>query len=80
MLLTVEGIYKDGKIELLGIPAGFTQAQVLVTFLLEKATSAQPQVLYGAWQDKMPANVDADAILDAIRREWMNESETNVQE
>jgi hypothetical protein len=33
MLTTVEGIYKDGQIELAEKPADFTDGKVLVTFL-----------------------------------------------
>jgi hypothetical protein len=33
MLLTIEGTYKEGKIELLEIPTEITHAKVLVTFL-----------------------------------------------
>lgn len=32
-MLTVEGIYKDGKVELLGTVSDVKQAKVLVTFL-----------------------------------------------
>jgi hypothetical protein len=33
MLNTVEGIYRDGRIELLETPAEITEARVIVTFL-----------------------------------------------
>jgi hypothetical protein len=33
MLQAVEGIYRDGKVELLELPAGVTEARVVVTFL-----------------------------------------------
>lgn len=33
MLLTIEGTYKEGKIELLELPTDITHAKVLVTFL-----------------------------------------------
>jgi len=33
MLQAVEGIYRDGKVELLEQPAGVTEARVIVTFL-----------------------------------------------
>jgi len=38
MLLTVEGTYKDGKVELAETPAGVRQARVLVTFLAPEAS------------------------------------------
>jgi hypothetical protein len=33
MLQTIQGIYRDGKVELLAMPAGVSEARVLVTFL-----------------------------------------------
>jgi hypothetical protein len=33
MLKSVEGIYHDGKVELLETPTGVSQARVIVTFL-----------------------------------------------
>src|SRR5690349_16464107 len=62
MLTTVEGVYKDGKIELTEVPAGLKQAQVLVTFLPDNISANQPEVLYGVWQGKMPVNLDIDAV------------------
>jgi len=48
MLLTVEGTYKDGKVELAETPTGVKQARVLVTFLAPK-TSLPPhhRMVYG---------------------------------
>ena len=36
---TVEGIYRDGKVELLETPSNIDKARVLVTFLLEGAVN-----------------------------------------
>jgi hypothetical protein len=33
MLTSVEGVYRDGKVELLQVPADIQQARVIVTFL-----------------------------------------------
>lgn len=33
MMLTVKGIYRDGKVELLEPPAGVSEGEVLVTFI-----------------------------------------------
>jgi hypothetical protein len=33
MLTTIQGIYRDGKVELLETPTGVSEAHVLVTFL-----------------------------------------------
>jgi hypothetical protein len=80
MLTTVEGVYKDGKIELNETPAGLDGARVLVTFLPDIALVSQPQVLYGAWQGTMPDDLDLDAALKEIRGEWMQEWEADKHE
>ncbi|BAY24230.1 hypothetical protein NIES2100_40240 [Calothrix sp. NIES-2100] len=38
MLKTIEGIYKNGKIELSETPQGITESKVFVTFLETKPT------------------------------------------
>lgn len=44
MLQTIEGIYKNGKIELKEIPKDISQSEVLITFLSEnKNTSTKKQ-------------------------------------
>ena len=80
MLTTIEGIYKDGKIELNETPAGVVGARVLVTFLPDITPVLQPQVLYGAWQGKMPDDLDLDAALKEIRGEWLREWEAGEHE
>ncbi|HZP84624.1 MAG TPA: hypothetical protein VFB21_23515 [Chthonomonadaceae bacterium] len=75
MLTTVEGIYMQGKIELTEVPAGVGDTRVLVTFLPEEPPARCPQALYGAWQDRFPANLDLDAVLNEIRGEWQLEAE-----
>ena len=45
MLLTIEGTYSDGKIELAETPAGVQQAKVLVTFLSQEKMSVSPRYL-----------------------------------
>jgi hypothetical protein len=42
MLLTVEGAYRDGEIELAEIPENVEQADVLVTFLKTKKNPGTP--------------------------------------
>ncbi len=42
MLLTVEGAYRDGKIELAEIPENVEQADVLVIFLKTKKNRSTP--------------------------------------
>ncbi|MBE9007356.1 hypothetical protein IQ259_20355 [Fortiea sp. LEGE XX443] len=39
MLKTIQGTYKNGKIELDEIPQGITESQVFVTFLETKTTT-----------------------------------------
>jgi hypothetical protein len=80
MFTTVEGIYKDGNIELSELPAGMGQSKVLVTFLPTTAATKQPLVLYGAWKDQMPADFDIDAALNEIRGEWTREWENGEHE
>jgi hypothetical protein len=41
MLVTMEGIYRDGKVELTEAPAGVKEARVLVTFLTPVNGEAQ---------------------------------------
>ncbi len=42
MLTTVEGIYRDGKVELLEIPPDVSNARVIVTFLPADQVRALP--------------------------------------
>jgi hypothetical protein len=73
MLTTIEGVYKDGTIELNEKPARQEQSRVLVTFLPDSRVAARPKALYGAWRDKMPEELDIDAALTEIRGEWTAE-------
>ena len=47
MLLTVKGIYKDGKVEVAEKPAGIEQANVLVTFLASEKVGSRQRMVYG---------------------------------
>ncbi|MEC4814042.1 MAG: hypothetical protein SAK29_12330 [Scytonema sp. PMC 1069.18] len=40
MLRTIEGTYKNGKIELAEIPQGITESRVFVTFVETKLTTS----------------------------------------
>ena len=44
MLQTIQGIYKNGKIELSEIPQGITESYVFVTFLQTKPTTC-PEII-----------------------------------
>lgn len=44
MFLTIEGVYRDGKVELAENPRGVENAKVIVTFV-PNPTSSQPQVM-----------------------------------
>ncbi|MBV6627972.1 MAG: hypothetical protein KI793_34490 [Rivularia sp. (in: Bacteria)] len=45
MLKSVEGIYKDGKIELSELPSDVTQSRVIVTFLASKPVHSNSQMI-----------------------------------
>lgn len=48
MLTTVEGVYKNGRVELLEQPEGIEEARLLVTFLASKPEDApEPMLRYG---------------------------------
>ena len=45
MLQTIQGIYRNGKIELLESPQGIAESQVFVTFLGPQPSSATQQLM-----------------------------------
>lgn len=45
MLLTIEGTFKDGKVELSETPQGLREAKVLVTFLGSVQARPRPQMM-----------------------------------
>ena len=45
MLRTIEGIYKNGKIELTETPQGITESRVFVTFLETKLTTWSEMIM-----------------------------------
>ena len=45
MLRTIEGIYKNGKIELAETPQGITESRVFVTFLETKPTTWSEMIM-----------------------------------
>ncbi len=75
MLTTVEGIFKDGHIELRETPPAIEQARVIVTFLVEKPASEASSAtspseanlhtldLLRAWQDE-PLSPEEESVLD----------------
>lgn len=71
MLTTVEGVFKDGRIELREAPPDAEGARVLVTFLPEsEATSPQEAnrrmlSLLRAWQAE-PLTADEERLLDGF--------------
>ena len=46
MLLTIEGTYTQGKVELIEQPTGITHAKVLVTFLTTEEKPKLPQSMH----------------------------------
>lgn len=77
MLTTVEGIFKDGHVELREDPPAIEQARVIVTFLLEKSASevrasssaseasSRMLDLLRAWQDE-PLSKEEERVLDGF--------------
>jgi hypothetical protein len=71
MLLTVEGTYKDGKVELAETPAGVKQARVLVTFLApEIGVPSHRHMIYGQFAGE-PMSTEEDFRI----AEWHGEAE-----
>ncbi len=71
MITTVEGVYKQGKIELHEIPVGLQEARVLVTFLPKAAvpSSSRPMV-YGQFAGEHMSTEDDFRIA-----EWSGDAE-----
>lgn len=75
MLITVEGLYKDGHIELLEQPNGVEQARVLVTLLPEAPASSNTGVhkIAGLLADRVSLEAKGSDpvqdILGDLRRE-----------
>ena len=68
MLLTVEGIYKDGKVEVAEKPAGVKQARVLMTFLMSETTTSRHRMIYGQFAGKRMSSEE-----DFLIAEWRGE-------
>lgn len=53
MLKTVEGTFRDGRVELSELPAGITRSRVLVTFVPERTeiVGGQGGLRYGMFAD-----------------------------
>ncbi len=62
MLLTIEGIFKDGKVELSETPQGLREARVLVTFLGPAEARPRPQIMrfgqFSGPEEKMSTEQD----------------------
>jgi hypothetical protein len=75
MLTTVEGIFKDGRIELREVPPALGQARVIVTFLPEAPDATSPcpvseanrrmLALLQAWQAE-PLSPDEEHVFDEL--------------
>lgn len=71
MITTVEGIYKQGKIELFDLPIGVHESRVLITFLPKAITPTMPrQMVYGQFKGKQMSTED-----DFRLAEWRGEAE-----
>jgi hypothetical protein len=71
MLTTVEGIFKDGHIELREAPPALEQARVIVTFLPEAPEISYPQSAF-------EANLRMLALLQAWHAEPLTAAEEDV--
>lgn len=58
---TVEGIYRDGKVELLETPADVDEARVIVTFLPENAINLSNREIDEAQAARLRARLSAFA-------------------
>jgi len=71
MITTVEGVYKKGKIDLLEMPLGVDESQVLVTFLPKPIFKPlQRRMIYGQFAGKKMSTEDDFRIA-----EWRGETE-----
>lgn len=71
MLKTIEGIYKDGKIELAETPQNITESRVFVTFLETKATTWSSMILEHQ-------GVEESIIFESYRDELLPPSEIDL--
>jgi len=62
MLLTIEGTFKDGKVELSETPRGLREAKILVTFLGAAQAKPRPQMMrfgqFSGPEEKMSTEED----------------------
>ena len=71
MLLTIEGTYTDGKIELAETPTGVKRARVLVTFLTSEERVARSRCMaYGQFVGQQMSTEE-----DFRLAEWRGETE-----
>lgn len=71
MLTTVEGLFKQGRIELVEIPVGIEEARVLVTFLPARAATPRPRrMVYGQFAGERMSTEEDFRIA-----EWRGEEE-----
>ncbi|MGB3649819.1 MAG: hypothetical protein WBA41_01220 [Rivularia sp. (in: cyanobacteria)] len=71
MLKTIEGIYKDGKIELAETPQNITESRVFVTFLETKPTTWSSTILEYK-------GVEESIIFESYRDELLPPSEIDL--
>jgi len=68
MLLTVEGIYRDGKVEVVEKPDGVKEAKVLVTFLAAETIKPR-RMVYGQFSGRRMSSEE-----DFLIAEWRGEA------
>jgi hypothetical protein len=70
MLLTVEGTYTDGKVELAETPTGVKRAKVLVTFLPSETGASRRFMVYGQFAGERMSTEE-----DFRLAEWRSETD-----
>jgi hypothetical protein len=68
MLLTVKGLYKDGKVEVTEKPVGVGEAEVLVTFLTPETVESRHRMSYGQFAGKQVSSEE-----DFLIAEWRDD-------
>lgn len=74
MLQTVEGIYKNGIIQLTEIPDQITESKVLITFINNKPQISQTKIM----QFGMFAGVNQSSEIDFKEAEFSGDCDDNL--
>ena len=72
MLKAIEGIYKNGKVELVEMPEGISESRVIVTFLKAKADSQSSQIIQFGMFSGSQQSTEADFQLAEFLGDRLN--------